>query len=80
VTGFGFSGVGCVESRSPSSVLVWLWGFTNCASLRLLDMTRNAAHIRTFSLGAWSASYGFVGLRQTLYGMPPTAPTPSSSN
>jgi hypothetical protein len=35
-----------------------LWGFANCASLCLLDMTRNAPHFWTISLGAWSASYG----------------------
>ena len=29
-----------------------LWGFVNCASLRLLDMTRNAPHFWTFSLGS----------------------------
>ena len=46
-----------------------LWGFANYASLRLLDMTQNAPHIWTFSLSAWSASYGLVGLRQILHGM-----------
>jgi hypothetical protein len=34
-------------------VCVCLWGFANCASLRLLDMTRNAPNFWTFSLGAW---------------------------
>jgi hypothetical protein len=52
-----------------AKVLVCLWGFANCASLRLLDMTRNAPHFWTFSLGAWSASYGLVGLRHFLHGM-----------
>jgi hypothetical protein len=49
--------------------LVCLWGFANCASLRLLDMTRNAPYYWTFSLGAWSASYELVGLREIPYGM-----------
>jgi hypothetical protein len=39
-----------------------LEGFANCASLHLLDMTRNAPHFWAFSLGAWSAFYGLVGI------------------
>jgi hypothetical protein len=46
-----------------------LWGFADRASLRLLDMTRNAPYFWAFSLGAWSASYGLVGLRQIMYGI-----------
>ena len=41
---------------------------TVTTSLRLLDMTRNAPHFLTFSLGALSASYGLVGLREILHG------------
>jgi hypothetical protein len=32
-------------------------------------MTNNAPHFCTFSLGAWSASYGLVGLWQIMHGM-----------
>jgi hypothetical protein len=37
---------------------VCLWGFSNCASLCLLDMTRNAPHFWTFSLGACNSCCG----------------------
>jgi hypothetical protein len=47
-----------VEVGKSLKVLVCLWGFANCASFHLLDMTRNAPHFWTFSLDAWSASYG----------------------
>jgi hypothetical protein len=53
-----------IQTRMTQKPVLWvevgkkvLGGFANCASLCLLDMTRNAPHFWTFSLGAWSASY-----------------------
>jgi hypothetical protein len=47
-----------VEVGKIACVLVCLWGFANCTSLRLLDMTRNAPHFWTFSLsGLFSGAF-----------------------
>jgi hypothetical protein len=57
-----------VEVGKSACVLVGICELRLSLPARFFDMTRNAPHFWTFSLGAWSASYGLSVFDRTCTG------------